>query len=59
MEDFNIAVENLYYDNYFRGLRLHDYTDEQIAMATSKADVDDCINEVKKSLYKHFGLGEG
>lgn len=54
--EFEEKVVDLYYDDYFRGEKAHDYTDEQITFATAKADIDDCLDKIKQTLYKHFDI---
>lgn len=55
---FEDAVENFYYDIYFNGVKWHDYTDDEITAATTKADIDDCVERFKGILYKNFGIKE-
>lgn len=53
---FNDAIIDLYYDDYFRGEEGHDYTDDEITMATTKADIDNMLEIIKATLYKHFDI---
>lgn len=54
--EFRDKVIDLYYDAYFKEYKGHDYTDEQVTMATTKADLDDCVESIKSVLYKHFNI---
>lgn len=49
---------DIFYDAYFRGVKGHDYTDEEITWAVVKEDVDDCLRLMKEALYHHFGIDE-
>ena len=56
---FRSATIDFFYDEYFKGEAGHDYTDEEITMAVSKTDIDDCLEIMKDILYKHFGIKKG
>ena len=56
MSDFENATIDLFYDDYFKGEKGHDYTDEQITMSATKDDIDDCLTSMRDILYKHFGI---
>lgn len=53
---FENAVKDFYYDIYFNGVEWHEYTDEEITMATTKHDIDDCVERMRDILYKHFDI---
>ena len=57
-EAFETATLDFYYDQYFKGECGHDYTDHEIAMATTKTDLDDCLEIMRAILYRHFGINE-
>lgn len=56
---FNDATIDFFYDDYFRGEEGHDYTDEEITISTTKVDVDNCLELVRDTLYRHFGFNNG
>lgn len=55
---FCSATIDFFYDDYFKGEAGHDYTDEQITMSVNKTDIDDCLEIMKATLYKHFDIRE-
>lgn len=57
-DNFDNATVDFFYDQYFKGEEGHDYTDEEITMSVTKADVDNCLEIMKTTLYRHFGIKE-
>lgn len=53
---FNDATIDFFYDDYFRGEEGHDYTDNDITMSTTKVDIDNCLELMRDTLYRHFGI---
>lgn len=55
---FHTATLDFFYDQYFKGYEGHDYTDDEVTMSTTKEDIDECLDLMKDSLYRHFDIKE-
>ena len=54
--DFDEACDNFFYDAYMKGREGHEWTDEEITLSAHRGDIDDCVEALRKALYKHFGI---
>lgn len=53
---FYDATLDFFYDRYFKEHEGHDWDDEAITGSVQQDDIDKCLDLMRETLYKHFGV---